>query len=133
MGLDVALLNLLSIALTIETFKKIEGEKLEERLKNKSNEEIKEILLSKNLPASKEQTILAKESRKSFQNQVTRNLKLYWSKEKKAIGKLLRRGQHRFLRLPHSRKRCPGTSALLHHRSSFVPSYSCLGGRRQWR
>ena len=83
MGLDVALLNLLSIALAIETFKKIEGEKLEERLKNKSNEEIKEILLSKNLPASKEQTKLLKESRKNFQNQVTRNLKVYWSKEKK--------------------------------------------------
>ena len=86
MGLDVGLINLLSIALAIETFKKIEDEKLEGRLedwKNKSNGEIKEILLSKNLPASKEHIKLAKEARKNFQNQVTRNLKGYWSKEKK--------------------------------------------------
>ena len=77
MGFDASLVTLLGLQLILKTFQSRNEEKLEERLRNKSNEDIEKILLSKNISATRKAINLEKEKRKKFVNQVTKNLKVY--------------------------------------------------------
>ena len=65
MGFDSSLVTLLGLQLILKTFHSRNEEKLEERLKTKSNEDIAKILLSKNIIASKEEISLKKEKHSS--------------------------------------------------------------------
>ena len=75
MGFDASLVTLLGLQLILKTFQSRNEEKLEERLKIKSNEDIEKILLSKK--ATKKEINLIKEKRKKLINQVSKNLKVY--------------------------------------------------------
>ena len=77
MGFDSSLVTLLGLQLILKTFQSRHEEKLEERLKTKSNEDIAKILLSKTIAATKKEISLIKEKRKTFINQVSKNLKVY--------------------------------------------------------
>ena len=80
MGLDVAAIdaiNLLCLTLLTQTFQKKDGETLKDRLEEKSDDYIKQILQSKNKPNSKKHLNLEKQERKKFQNQVKKNLDIY--------------------------------------------------------
>ena len=77
MGFDASLITLLGLQLILKAFESRNEEKLEERLKIKSKEDIVNILLSKNISVTKKEINLEKEKRKKLINSVANNLKVY--------------------------------------------------------
>ena len=77
MAFDASAILALLGQLILKAFESRNEEKLEERLKRKSNEDIEKILLSKNIPATKNAISLEKEKREKLTKQVDKNLKVY--------------------------------------------------------
>ena len=77
MAFDASTILALLGQLILKTFESRNEEKLEERLKRKSKDDIEKILLSKNISATRKAINLEKEKREKLINQVTKNLKVY--------------------------------------------------------